>query len=143
MLERTGAREFPMPRRTVDFETVRELALALPEVQQASPWGALGFKARGKLMACQAIHSSAEPDTLMVRIDKNLRDELLASEPSVYYLTPHYENYPSVLVRLARTNRNALKKLLGVSWLFVTSDAPKGGAKRNKTATTKRRRAER
>jgi hypothetical protein len=128
-----------MPRKTVDLETVRELALALPEVEEASPWGALGFKARGKLMACQAIHSSAEPGTLMVRIDTNLRDELLSSEPSVYYLTPHYEPYPSVLVRLERTNRNALKKLLGTSWLFVTSDAPKGARKRKKTTTRRRR----
>ena len=131
-----------MQRKPVDLETVRELALGLPEVEEVIPWGARGFKARGKLMACQAIHRSAEPDTLMVRIDTNLRDELLASEPSVYYLTPHYEIYPSVLVRLGRTNRNALKKLLGTSWLFVTSDAPKGAARRKKTAT-KRRRAER
>jgi hypothetical protein len=128
-----------MPRKTVDLDTVRELALALPEVEEASPWGARGFKARGKLMACQAIHSSAEPDTLMVRIDRNLRDELLASEPNVYYLTPHYEPYPSVLVRLARTNRNALKKLLGTSWLFVTSDAQSGARTRKKAATKKRR----
>jgi hypothetical protein len=128
-----------MPRKTVDLETVRELALALPEVEETSPWGARGFKARGKLMACQAIHSSAEPGSLMVRIHANLRDELLASEPDVYYLTPHYETYPSVLVRLARTNRNALKKLLGTAWLFVTSDAPKSARKRKKTTTKKRR----
>ena len=129
-----------MPRKTVDLETVRELALALPEVEEASPWGALGFKARGKLMACQAIHSSAEPGSLMVRIDTNLRNELLASEPKVYYLTPHYEIYPSVLVRLERTNRDALKKLLGTSWLFVTSSAPERAAKKRKKSTTRKRR---
>jgi hypothetical protein len=76
----------------------------------------------------------------MVRIDTNLRDELLASEPNVYYLTPHYETYPTVLVRLERTNRDALKKLLGTSWLFVTSDAPTGGAKKRKKTTTRKRR---
>jgi hypothetical protein len=121
-----------MPRRVVDLEVVRELALALPDVEESTSWGATSFKVGGRLFACEAIHSSAEDGTLMVRIDSNLRDALLASDPDVYYLTPHYAPYPALLVRLARTSRTSLGKLLGTAWLFVSSKAPASVAKGRK-----------
>jgi hypothetical protein len=129
-----------MPRKSVDFDTVRDIALALPDVVEASSWGASGFKVGGRLMACQAIHSSAEAGSLMVRIDLPLRAELLAAEPDVYYLTPHYEPYPAVLVRLARTTRASLEKLLGTSWLFVSAKPAKKVARKTKHKASRRRR---
>jgi CO/xanthine dehydrogenase Mo-binding subunit len=45
---------------------------------------------------------AAEPNTLAVRIDFDQRAELMAAEPDVYYVTDHYLNYPTVLVRLSR-----------------------------------------
>jgi hypothetical protein len=130
-----------MARQTVDFETVREVALALPDVATSTTFGATSFKLRGKLLACPAIHRSAEAGTLMVRIDFDLRRELLATEPDVYYLTPHYEPYPAVLVRLARIRKPALRKLLGTAWVFVDSKTPQRRApakKRKQSAARKR-----
>lgn len=72
-------------------------------------------------MACMAINKSAEPGTLMVRVDFERRDELLEGAPEIYYITDHYVNYPSVLVRLARIDESALKDLLGMSYRFMTS----------------------
>jgi hypothetical protein len=129
-----------MPRKAVDFDTVREIAMAMPEVEQSTSWGATSFKVRGKMFACPAIHSSAEEGSLIVRIDFNLRAELLASDPEVYYLTPHYENYPAVLVRLARISRKALRDVLGTSWVFVSSSAAKSRAKTGKKKPARRRR---
>jgi hypothetical protein len=128
-----------MPRRVVDLDVVRELALALPDVAESTSWGATSFKVGGRMFACEAIHSSAEDGTLMVRIDTNLRAELLASEPDVYYLTPHYAPYPALLVRLARVARGALGKLLATSCLFIGSQGPARGARgRKKKAATRR-----
>jgi hypothetical protein len=128
-----------MPRRVVDLDVVRELALALPDVAESTSWGATSFKVGGRMFACEAIHSSAEDGTLMVRIDTNLRAELLASEPDVYYLTPHYAPYPALLVRLARVTRGALGKLLATSCLFIGSQGPARGARgRKKKAATRR-----
>ena len=135
-----------MPRKAVDIDVVRELALALPDVEEATSWGATSFKVNGRMFACQAIHSSAEDGTLMVRVDNNLRDALLAEEPDVYYLTPHYAPYPALLVRLARVSRRSLRKLLGTAYLFGASRGPVRGAKRrekkrsNATAPRRRRR---
>ena len=84
-----------MPRRVVDLDVVRELALALPDVEESTSWGATSFKVGGRLFACEAIHSSAEDGTLMVRIDTNLRaDELITGlndagiEARSYYRVP-------------------------------------------------------
>lgn len=121
-----------MPSKTVGLDLVRELALALPDVEESASWGATSFKVNGRMFACEAIHSSAEDGTLMVRIDNHLRAELLASEPDVYYLTSHYAPYPALLVRLARVSRSALGKLLGTSCVFVASQGPARGSRRRK-----------
>ena len=109
-----------MPSK-INFDLVREIALTLPDVQQSTMYGAPALKVRGKLLTCPAIHRSAEPNTLVVRIDFDQRAELIVADPDVYYLTDHYVNYPSVLVRLSRINRDALRDLLHMSWKFATS----------------------
>jgi hypothetical protein len=75
-------------------------------------------------LACIAINKSAEPGSLVVRIDFDRRAELIAASPEVYYLTDHYLNYPSVLVRLSRIHPDALRDLLGMAWRFVTAKKP-------------------
>ena len=119
-----------MPRNKIDFDTVRKIALALSDVEESTAYGASAFKVGGKLLACTPVNKSAEPDSLMVRIDFAQRAELLAAAPDVYYLTDHYVNYPSVLVRLSRIHADALRDLMGMAWRFVTAKTP--GKKRAK-----------
>lgn len=110
-----------MPKKRIDFEVVREIALALPDVEESTIHGAPSLKVRGKLLACPAIHSSAEPDTLAVRFDPDERASLISEEPDTCYVTDHYVKYPTVLVRLASINRSDLRDLLERAWHFVTS----------------------
>ena len=112
-----------MAKDITNFNVVREIALALPDVEESTIHGAPSLKVRGKLLACPAIHRSAEPDTIAVRIDRAERAKLVEVEPDIYYVTDHYENYPTVLVRLPRINRTALKKLLEMAWHFVSPKA--------------------
>ena len=128
-----------MPRKSVDFDAVREIAKALPDVEESTSYGATSFKVRGRLLACPAVNRSAEPGSLVVRIDLPQRAELLATEPDVYYLTPHYEPYCSILVRLDRISRKSLRNLLGLAWVFVTSEAPKARRKAGKTRAAGRK----
>jgi hypothetical protein len=128
-----------MARKKIDFNFVREIALALPGVEESTTYGTPSFKVRGKLLTCLAIHRSAEPNTLAVRIDFAQRDELIDADPSVYYLTNHYVNYPVVLARLSRINEDALRDLLDMGWRFVTSKKTSTGPKvRNRRRTTPR-----
>jgi hypothetical protein len=107
----------------VDYETVRALALAMPEVIDSSTLRGIGFKARGKLLACKAINRSAEPETLMVRVGAADRDRLIAEDPESFYLTPHYLVNASVLVRLKQVSRKTLEAVLEVAWQFVTAES--------------------
>ena len=50
-----------MPRRKTTFDDVRTIGLDLPDVEEATMYGAPALKVRGKLLACMASHKSAEP----------------------------------------------------------------------------------
>jgi hypothetical protein len=112
-----------MAKKTMDFDDVRKIALTLPGVEPSTIHGAPSLKVRGKLLTCPALHRSAEPNTLAVRIDRAERARLVEAQPGVYYVTDHYRNYPTVLVRLSQIDRKALKELLGAAWHFVSSPA--------------------
>src|SRR5262245_33224673 len=110
-----------MAKKKIDFDVVREMAMALPDVEESTIHGAPSLKVHGRLLTCPAIHRSAEPNTLAVRIDLDERAELMAARPNVYYVTDHYVNYPTVLVRLGQIDRRALKDLLAKAWRSVSS----------------------
>ena len=118
-----------MPK-TITFDTVQAMGLALPGVEEGTTYGARSLKVDGKKFACPAIHRSAEPDTLGVRIDFAQRDELMAADPEAYYLTDHYVNYPVVLVRLSRIHPDALRDLLAMAWRYVSASAKRPGRRR-------------
>src|SRR5262245_10659892 len=105
------------------FDDVRKIGLALPDVVETTMFGKPALKVRGKMIACMASHKSAEPGSLVVRIGFDDRDALIADDPRTYYVKPHYENYSAVLVRLALTDREALRDLLQGAWRTVTAEA--------------------
>jgi len=117
----------PMPSKKMDFGAVRKIALDLPGVEQSTIHGAPSLKVRGKLLTCPALHRTAEPNSLAVRIGFDQRADLIAADPAVYYVTDHYVNYPTVLVRLSRIPPEALRDLLGMAWSFVTAKTRRGG----------------
>jgi hypothetical protein len=101
------------------FETVRELGLALPDVEEGTAYGSPALKVRGKMFTCVPTHRTAEPGSLAIRLAVDTRDELIEADPRTYYITPHYVDYAVVLVRLSRLRRDVLQDLLRMSWEFV------------------------
>ena len=128
-----------MPRSTIDFDTVRNIGLALPGVDESTAYGFPALKVHGKLLACVPANRSAEPGSLVLRMDFDDRAELLAADPDVYYVTDHYAGYDAVLVRLSRVNSNVLQDLLGMAHKFVTRNAAprKPARKRRKVGSRK------
>ena len=112
-----------MPRSSIDFDTVRNIGLALPGVEESTAYGFPALKVHGRLLACVPANRSAEPGSLVLRVDFDDRAELLAADPDVYYVTDHYAGYNAVLVRLSRINSNVLQDLLGMAHKFVTRNA--------------------
>jgi hypothetical protein len=109
-----------MAKSTITFDTVREIGLALPDVEESTAYGSPALKVHGNVLACMAINRSAEPGTLGVWVDFDDRAELLAADPDVYYVTDHYAPYNVVLVRLSCVTRDVLRDLLGMAHKFVT-----------------------
>src|ERR1035438_9892174 len=119
-----------MPRSTINFDTVRNIGLALPGVEESTAHGVPALKVHGKLLACVPANRSAEPDSLVVRVDFDDRAELLQADPSVYYVTDHYVGYSAVLVRWSRVKPDALRDLLGMAHKCVNRAGASGSPKR-------------
>jgi hypothetical protein len=68
-----------MPRSTINFDTVRNIG----HVEESTAYGVPALKVHGKLLACVPANRSAEPDSLVVRVDFDDRAELLAADPDV------------------------------------------------------------
>jgi len=107
--------------KLVSFDKVRDAASALTDITEGISWGVPALKVRGKMFACIATNREAEPNTLVARLSFVDRDWLLAQNPDVFYLKPHYVNYPCVLARLGRIKRKDLRELLVNSRDFVVS----------------------
>ena len=123
----TNVKEYNRFRDCAGYRTM------LSGVEESTAYGFPALKVHGQLLACVPANRSAEPNSLVVRVDFDDRAELLASDPNVYYVTDHYAGYNAVLVRLSRVNHDVLKDLLGMAYKFVTRNATpsrrRGGGK--------------
>ena len=128
-----------MAKSTIDFDAVRKIGLTLPGVEEGTAYGFPALKVHGKILACVPANRSAEPGSLVVRVDSKDRTELLAAAPDVYYVTDHYVEYNAVLVRLARINPDMLRDLLGMAYKFVTASvAPRSPSRKRRKLGPKR-----
>ncbi|MFL5483937.1 MAG: hypothetical protein ACJ8AK_17280 [Gemmatimonadaceae bacterium] len=110
----------PRASKSTSFSRVEKYAMKYSGVERSTYFGKPAVKLDGQIIACMASNKSAEPDTLVVRVDFLERDLRIANEPDVYYLKPHYVNYPCVLTRLSQVSDEALKDLLESAYRYVT-----------------------
>jgi hypothetical protein len=102
----------------VTWEDVARAGLVLPEVEEATSYGTPALRLRGKLL----VRLRDDGETLALRVDPEERLALVHEQPEIFYVTPHYQDYPFVLVRLAVVDREELEELLAEAWLL---SAPK------------------
>ncbi|HVO56007.1 MAG TPA: MmcQ/YjbR family DNA-binding protein [Solirubrobacterales bacterium] len=115
------------------WEDVERLALAMPEAVEQPAYGNRAWRVRKKLFVWERPlrHGELEelgaaaPDgpILGAKVEHLMAKEaLIADEPEVYFTTPHFDGYPSVLVRLDRIGLADLEEVIAEAWLAV---APK------------------
>ena len=112
-----------MATKRSGFDAAIAIGRTLPDVEVTTTWGAPALKVRGKMFACVAINKSAEPNSMVVRMDMAQRDLLLEEDPATYYVTDHYIDYPCVVVRLSRVSRESLHDLIHGAYRFVSATA--------------------
>ena len=61
-------------------------------------------------------YRQSEDGALVVMVDFLEREALMQAEPEAYYITPHYLDYPAMLVNLERVPLEELRELLIESW---------------------------
>lgn len=82
----------------------------------------------GKLVAYMPDTERSRPphfgddEVLVVRTDFDERAALIHEDPDTFAVTPHYESYRGVLIRLATVRPDQLRELLIEAWRLI---APK------------------
>ena len=114
-----------MPKKDPPIERVRKLALKLPDVEEGTTFGFPAFKVNDKTFAWFPKKKEVEDGSLGVRMSFVDRDLRVARNPAGYYVTPHYRDYPSVLVRVWELTDAELKDLLASGHEFMRPTPPK------------------
>lgn len=95
------------PTAPVNFDLVRQIALALPGVEEGTSYGTPSFRVRGKFLA----HLHQDGESLVIKVDDFERQALMELEPETYYMTDHYVGSSLVLIRLAKAHLGDLRRL--------------------------------
>lgn len=99
-------------RKPVTFETVRQLALALPGVEEGTSYGTPAFRCGGRILA--RFHQDGE--SLVLKVEYAAHEVLMGSQPETFYVTDHYRCYPLMLVRLSSVDLGLLRSLIEDAW---------------------------
>jgi hypothetical protein len=95
-------------------QDVRRIALSLPETIEKPWYNTPGFRVKDK--GFLRIRAEAEGGLVVFVADLGEKEALLESEPEKFFTTPHYNGYPTVLVRLAAVDVEELRGLITESW---------------------------
>jgi hypothetical protein len=111
------------------WRDVARLALSLPGTSEESSYGGnrswtvnkKGFVWERPLRTAdrKALGERAPAGPILgVRTaDLEMKEVLLASNPRVFFATPHFDGYPAVLVRLDRIGAKQLEDVIVEAWL--------------------------
>jgi hypothetical protein len=102
------------------------LGETFPGCQKPAVNGREVVRVAGKIVAYLAGNERSRPrgvpdneEFVIVRINFDKREHLLELNPDAFFVTPHYKNYPGVIVRLSTVDQKQLRDLLVDAWRLV------------------------
>ena len=113
-------------RSGLSVADVRKLVLAMPDTEERPSYGTPGFRVRDKLFT-----RMLESGDLVVKVDLAWREAIVAGQPDVFYVTPHYLGYPWVIVRLGVISEARLRDVLAEALRLAAPErlAPKAAVR--------------
>jgi len=110
------------------WRDVRRLALALPGSSETASRDHAAWIVNDKFFVWERPLRKSDLEALGTRAPKGpilgvrtsgleMKEVLLASDPGVYFTTPHFDGYPAVLVRLDKIAVKDLKDVILEAWL--------------------------
>jgi hypothetical protein len=94
------------------FADVRQMALALPGIEEGRSYGTPALRVGKKFL----VRLKEDGETLVLKLGFDERDMLMEAAPEAFFITDHYRAWPSVLVRLAHVHQGTLERLLRQAW---------------------------
>jgi hypothetical protein len=95
------------------FDDVVRLTAHLPGIEVGTSYGTPALRVGKKFMA----RTWEDGETLVLKPVEDIEQRfLMETQPDVFYLTPHYEGYPTILIHLSRVDEAQLRDLLEQSW---------------------------
>jgi hypothetical protein len=110
------------------WDDVRRLALALPGAVERPSGDRPRWAVRDKLFVWErplrpadiaALGPGAPSGPILgARVEHlGAKEALIASEPGVFFTTPHFDGYPAILVRLDQISVEDLEEVVVEAWL--------------------------
>ena len=98
---------------------LKKIALSFPEAHEKTSYGNPAFFIAKKFFT----RHRSEDDSLVLIVDSiDERDMMMEADPKTFFITDHYKDYPSVLVRMARMDAKTVEGMLARRWRKI---APK------------------
>jgi hypothetical protein len=110
------------------WDDVERLALAMPEATERVSRGMRQWRVKDKLFVwerplrksdLQALGDGAPDGPILgARVEHlGAKEALLANDEGVFFTTPHFDGYPSILVQLEPTPVDLLEEVVVEAWL--------------------------
>jgi hypothetical protein len=98
---------------------LKKIALSFPEAVEGSSYGKPSFHVGKKFFT----RLRDEDNSIVLILDSiDEREMLMEVDPKTFFITDHYKDYPSVLVRIERIDTDTLRRMLERRWRAI---APK------------------
>lgn len=95
------------------WDDVIAIGERFPGVEVSTSWGRPALKVAGHYMC----GTRRDPDAFIFRVlDVPDQQALVRGEPDVFFLTPHYEGWPYVLVNMETVAVEQLEELVEDAW---------------------------
>jgi hypothetical protein len=98
---------------------LKKIALSFPETEEGTSYTHPAILASKKFFTR---YRKEDNSAVLIVAGMEYRDMLLEMDPKTYFITEHYKNFPSVLVRLERVTKDEVRTMLDRRWRKI---APK------------------
>jgi hypothetical protein len=98
---------------------LKKIALSFPQAHEKTSYGNPAYFIAKKFFT----RHRSEDDSLVLIVDSiDERDMMMEADPKTFFITDHYKDYPSVLVRMGRADPKTVQGMLARRWRKI---APK------------------
>jgi hypothetical protein len=106
-----------------DWDAVEAFALTLPGTEVSTSYGRPAVKVGARIF----VSTGREPDSFHVRSRFEEKAVLIDTDPATFWQTPHYANWPGLLVRYAAGDSERVRLVITRAWWDALTPAKRKG----------------